>query len=257
MIDMKRIKVLFIGLMILTLAMPFCFAKKIQAETMVVNSDWKDKALGEEEKPAWVMQLLRGRDSVFRRDYGIRSDSVVRIGRGTGYTLNSAKTKSELSLASAIANELKMNIVTNLSETSDISKEELGIIDQVATNTQVQVAQLKYETDFWWKTLERNPVTKKPVTKYVYVTVYTMPETAWKSLVQAYMLSVMKDLESQKLQQAVGGQFSTMCEIGTIPERDEETLANKYKNVSTLNAEKSEEQKELDATDALLKNMLK
>ena len=48
-----------------------------------------------------------------------------------------------------------------------------------------------------------------------------------------------------------------MCEIGTIPERDEETLANKYKNVSTLNAEKSEEQKDLDATDALLKNMLK
>ncbi|MCR5698624.1 MAG: hypothetical protein K6G52_03160 [Treponemataceae bacterium] len=253
---MKIAKKILIGLMICSVATSFCFARKIKAETAVVNSDWKDKALGEEEKPAWVMQLLRGRDSVFRRDYGIRSDSVVRVGRGTGYTLNSAKTKSELSLASAIANELKMNIVTNLSETSDINKDELGIIDQVATNTQVQVAQLKNETDFWWKTLERDPVTRKPVTKYVYVTVYSMPEKAWESLVQGYMLSVMKGLEDQKLQKAVGGQFSSMCSIGTMPERDEEALASKYKNVSTLSEEKSDEQKELDATDQLLKNML-
>ena len=252
-INLKKIVVL---LSVALLLCGFSFAKT-NAETAVVNSDWKDKALGEEERPAWVMQLLRGRDSVFRREWGIRADRVVRTGRGTGFTQSSAKTKSQLSVASSIANELKMNIVANLDQNEAIDKGDIQTVNEIATSTQVQVSNLREETDFWWKTLERDPKSKKLITRYVYVTVYTMPKDVWDKTVENYMIAVMKQIQNPDVQRAIGSQASTLKALGDENDKSTETLKNQYKNITvTTQTEKSDEQKDLDSADDLLRSML-
>ena len=253
---MKIFKKLIVLMMVACVATTFCFAKKIEAETAVVNSDWKDKALGEEEKPAWIMQILRGRDSVFRREWDIKGDRVIRTGRGTGFTLNSAKTKSQLSVASAIANELKMNIVANLDQNEAVKKDDISLVNEIATSTQVQITNLKEETDFWWKTLERDPKTKKVITRYVCVTVYTMPKAVWDKTVENYMISVMKQIENPDVQRAIGSQASTLKALSDN-DSDSVTLTNQYNNIiQKTETEKTEEQKDLDSTDDYLRSML-
>lgn len=241
---------------LIVIATSFCFAKKIEAETVVVNSDWKDKALGEVENPAWVMQLIRGGDSVFRREWGVKSDRVIRTGRGSGFTQNSAKTKSQLSVASAIANELKMNIIANLDQNESVSKGDIRVVNEIATSTKVQITNLREETDFWWKTLERDPKTKKVITRYAYITVYSMPKDVWDKTVETYMLSVMRQIENKDLQRAIGAQASTLKALSD-KDNDSVTLSNQYKNIiDSTSTEKTDEQKDLDDADDLLRSML-
>ncbi|MCR4789499.1 MAG: hypothetical protein K5839_00300 [Treponemataceae bacterium] len=231
-----------------------CFAK-VNADTAIVNSDWKDKALGEQEKPAWVMTLLRGTESVFRREWGIKKDRVIRTGRGTALTQNAAKTKSQLNVAASIANELKMNLVNNLERSESVSAEELELVNRIASGTTVTVSGLREEADFWWKTLERNPKNRKLINRYVYVTVYTMPKDVWDKTVQNYLLSIMKTVGIESVQKALGAQFSNLTGLSNS-DQDRTLVKAQYENATRdMTSEKTNEEKDLDEADNLLMSM--
>jgi hypothetical protein len=74
--------------------------------------DWKDRGLGEEASPAWLLPATRGNFSVFKRDWQITGDKVLKVGVARADRLNAAQTIADVQYAARLANQLKQSVLS-------------------------------------------------------------------------------------------------------------------------------------------------
>jgi hypothetical protein len=188
--------------------------------------DWANRGLGEDASPAWLLPALRGNFKVFKQDWQIRDDKVLKVGISRAPALNAARTIADVQYAAGLANQLKQSVITKAAITLG-DDDQFSVVNDAATKTQVSIAGQERLADFWQlnETVDKNGRT---VTAYNYYVVYACDPDVWSKLVAKYLLDVTGNLQDQKAKQTIAGMFA---------EIDAETRYEKEKSEAEFAAE--------------------
>jgi hypothetical protein len=183
--------------------------------------DWANRGLGEEASPAWLLPAIRGNFRVFKQDWQIQNDKVLKVGVSRAPTLNAAQVIADVQYAARLANQLKQAVVTKAAITLG-SDDQFTVVNDAATKTTVSIAGQERLTDFWQlnETVDKNGRT---VTAYNYYVVYACDPDVWSKLVAKYLLDVTGNLQDQRAKQTIAAMFNEI-DAETRHEREKSDL---------------------------------
>ncbi|MDR1903635.1 MAG: hypothetical protein LBQ88_15320 [Treponema sp.] len=179
-------------------------AKKTADQGRVL--DWANRGLGEDASPAWLLPAIRGNFKVFKQDWQIRDDKVLKVGVSRAPALNAAQTIADVQYAARLANQLKQSVITKAAITLG-DDDQFSVVNDAATKTMVSIAGQERLTDFWQltETVDKNGRT---ITAYNYYVVYACDPDVWSKLVAKYLLDVTGNLQDQKAKQTIAAMFN-------------------------------------------------
>jgi hypothetical protein len=168
-------------------------------------ADWKDRSLGEEASPAWLLAAERGDWSAFRSNWKIDPAEVLQIGASQGATLNAAQTIAEVQYAAHVASELKQTVLSKAAISLN-SQGDFETVNDAATKTTVTFSGQQPLTNFWQEieTTDDNG-TKKTV--YNYYVVYEYSPDVWSQIVAKYLYDVVGQMPKTQAQKTMAGMF--------------------------------------------------
>jgi hypothetical protein len=183
--------------------------------------DWANRGLGEDASPAWLLPAIRGNFRVFKQDWQIRDDKVLKVGVSRAPALNAAMVIADVQYAARLANQLKQAVVTKAAITLG-SDDQFTVVNDAATKTTVSIAGQERLTDFWQlnETVDKNGRT---VTAYNYYVVYACDPEVWSKLVAKYLLDVTGNLQDQRAKQTIASMFNEI-DAETRYEREKSDL---------------------------------
>ena len=86
-------------------------AKEDDGADKVVIADWSDRTMGEEKTPVWLVNMTHGNSSVFKEQFNIDANRVVKRSRATGKTIAIAQANSRANFAYTQAAELTQKVI--------------------------------------------------------------------------------------------------------------------------------------------------
>lgn len=110
--------------------------------------DWKDRGLGEDASPDWLLPAIRRDWTPFKRDWQITGDKKLKVGTITADRLNAAQTIADVQFAARLANELKQSVLSRAAISLQ-SDDQFAVAQDAATKTKVDIAGWERLTDFW------------------------------------------------------------------------------------------------------------
>ena len=188
--------------------------------------DWANRGLGEDASPAWLLPAVRGNFTVFKSDWQISGDKVLKVGVSRAPALNAAQTIADVQYAARLANQLKQSVVSKAAITLG-SDDQFSVVNDAATKTMVTIAGQERLTDFWQKT-ETVDKNGKTVTAYNYYVVYACDPDVWSKLVAKYLVDLTDKIPDQQAKRTIAGMFA---------EIDAETRYEKEKSEAQFAAE--------------------
>ena len=193
--------------------------------------DWANRGLGEEASPAWLLPAIRGNWKIFKQDWQIRDDKVLKAGVSRATALNAAMTIADVQYAARLANQLKQSVITKAAITLG-SDDQFTVVNDAATKTTVTIAGQERLTDFWQltETVDKNG---KTVKAYNYYVVYACDPDVWSKLVAKYLYDLTEKIPDQQAKRTIAGMFA---------EIDAETRYEKEKTEAQFAAEISARQ---------------
>ena len=188
--------------------------------------DWANRGLGEDASPAWLLPAIRGNFRVFKEDWQIRDDKVLKVGVARAPALNAAMTIADVQYAARLANQLKQAVTTKAAITLG-SDDQFSVVNDAATKTTVSIAGQERLADFWQQ-LESTDSDGRKIKVYHYYVVYACDPDVWSKLVAKYLLDVTGSIQDQRTKQTIAAMFD---------EIDAETRYEKEKSEAEFAAE--------------------
>jgi hypothetical protein len=168
--------------------------------------DWANRGLGEDASPAWLLPAVRGNFTIFKQDWPMRADKVLKVGVSRAPALNAAQTIADVQYAARLANQLKQSVITKAARTLG-SDDQFTVVNDAATKTIVTIAGQERLTDFWQQT-ETVDKNGKTVTAYNYYVVYACDPDVWSKLVAKYLVDVTDKIPEQQAKRTIAGLFN-------------------------------------------------
>jgi hypothetical protein len=183
--------------------------------------DWANRGLGEDASPAWLLPAIRGNFRVFKEDWQIRDDKVLKVGVSRAPALNAAQVIADVQYAARLANQLKQAVVTKAAITLG-DDDQFTVVNDAATKTTVSIAGQERLADFWQlnETVDKNGRT---VRAYNYYVVYACDPDVWSKLVAKYLLDVTGNVQDQRAKQTIAAMFNEI-DAETRYEREKSDL---------------------------------
>lgn len=178
----------------------------------IVVVDWTDRTLGEVSAPIWLKNLRRGNADLFKEQYGINSDRIVKISMARANTEAAAQALTRSGFAYSQAAELNQKVIGRVGQGLN-DNGQLEALYLAASETKVELSGLREETVFYQKIKTTNAITKEVEYSYQYYTVYSMSKESWDNLVKKYLMDIMggENLETET-QKKIGALFTEMKE---------------------------------------------
>lgn len=196
--------------------------------------DWKDRSIGEIASPLWLLPAVRGNWNVFKSDWQIRDDRVLKIGVARHATLNGAQTIAEVQYAARLASQLRQSVLTRAA-VSLRSDGEFDLVNDAATQAHVSIAGQERLTDFW-QLIETTGADGRRTRTYHFWVVYASDSAVWDQLVAKYIFDIVGMLLDTRTQQTIAGMFN---------EINEEIKYEREKTEAQFNAELAARQQAL------------
>ncbi|MDR2181619.1 MAG: hypothetical protein LBN92_02955 [Treponema sp.] len=168
--------------------------------------DWKNRSLGEDASPDWLLPALRGNFSVFRRDWQITGDKVLKIGISCAPRLNAAQTIADVQYAVRLASQLKQSVLgrAGISLQND---DQFATTQDAATKVKVTMAGQDRLTDFW-QLIETTDSQGRTTKTYVYYVVYACDNEVWSKLVAKYLYDIVENVPQQEAKKQIAAMFA-------------------------------------------------
>jgi hypothetical protein len=179
-------------------------AEKTADEFRIV--DWKDRSIGEIATPAWLLPAVRGNWTIFKAEWPQRADRVLKIGVARSTTLNGAQTIADVQYAARLAYQLKQAVLTRAGISLG-SDGEFDVVNNAATQAQVNVAGQERLTDFW-QLIETADAEGRKTRAYNYYVVYACDSAIWDQVAAKYIYDIVGQLPDKKTQQTISGMFN-------------------------------------------------
>ena len=182
--------------------------------------DWKDRSIGEIASPSWLYPAVRGNWNTFKSEWPVSSDKVLKIGVARHATLNGAQTVADVQYAARLASQLKQAVLTRAAISLG-SSGEFDVVNNAATQAQVNIAGQERLTDFW-QLVETTAADGKKTRMYSYWVVYAVDSAIWDQVAAKYIFDIVGKLPDTKTQQTISGMFNDInAEIKYERERSE------------------------------------
>jgi hypothetical protein len=197
-----------------------------QAETTATSQkilDWQNRSIGEVAAPAWLLPAVRGNWNLFKQEWPVDSNKVIKIGVARSSRLNAAQTIADVQYAARLAAQLKQMVLTRAAISLG-SDGEFDTVQDAAVKTMINIAGQERLTDFW-QLVETTEEGKK-VRYYVYYVVYACDSAVWDQLVAKYLFDIVGQLPDKKTQQTIAGMFN---EIDAASKNEQEKSEAQFK----------------------------
>jgi hypothetical protein len=188
--------------------------------------DWANRGLGEKASPEWLLPAIRGNWTVFKQDWQVSGDKVLKVGVSRAPRLNAAQTIADVQYAARLASQLKQSVLTKAAITLG-SNDEFNVVQDAATKAVVTITGQERLCDFW-QLIETVDSNGKKVSVYNYYVVYACDTEVWSQLVAKYLFEISGQVQDKKTQQTVAAMFK---------EIDAETKHEREKNAAEFAAE--------------------
>ena len=189
---------------ILVLSMTGCATTKAtvgvdtkSTETKIV--DWSNKSLDVEAKPQWLKKLVCGNTEVFKAEFGIEKDSVVKYGIATAKTRDASIAASRVNYNAMRAEELKTKVVSEAASTlNDDGYTEATA--NAATLAKVDLTGHELVTQFWQQVEYIDKETDSKKTEYICYSVYKISKEDWLNTLKGYLSQIIPAIPDSKAQ---------------------------------------------------------
>lgn len=188
--------------------------------------DWANRGLGEKASPEWLLPAIRGNWTVFKQDWQVSGDKVLKVGVSRAPRLNAAQTIADVQYAARLASQLKQSVLTKAAITLG-SNDEFNVVQDAATKAVVTITGQERLCDFW-QLIETTDSNGKKTSAYNYYVVYACDTEVWSQLVAKYLYEVTGQVQDKKAQQTIAAMFK---------EIDAETKYEREKNAVEFAAE--------------------
>jgi hypothetical protein len=198
--------------------------------------DWKDRSLGEDASPDWLLPAVRGNFSVFKRDWQITGDKVLKRGVARAERLNAAQTIADVQYAASLANQLKQSVLSKAAISLQ-SDDQFAVVQDAATKAKVDIAGQERLTDFW-QLLENTDSQGRTTKVYVYYVVYACDSDVWSKLVAKYLYDIVDNVPQQEAKQKIATMFAEIdAETKNEQEKSEQVFREEVRaQLNALNA---------------------
>ncbi|GHU00148.1 hypothetical protein FACS1894142_8250 [Spirochaetia bacterium] len=164
----------------------------VQAEQTANNQrilDWSNRGIGEIASPVWLLPAIRGNWNLFKQEWPVAPDRVLKIGVAQHANLNAAQTVADVQYAARLANQLKQSVLTRAGISLG-SDGEFEAVQNAATQAQVSIAGQERLTDFW-QLREVDNGNGRKTQVYVYYVVYAGDSAVWDQVVAKYLRDII------------------------------------------------------------------
>jgi len=168
--------------------------------------DWKDRSIGEIASPAWLYPAVRGNWNSFKSEWPVNSGRILKIGVARHATLNGAQTVADVQYAARLAAQLKQAVLTRAAISLG-SDGEFDVVNNAATQAQVNIAGQERLTDFW-QLIETTGADGRKTRMYSYWVVYACDSAIWDQIAAKYIYDIVGRLPDTKTQQTISGMFN-------------------------------------------------
>jgi hypothetical protein len=198
--------------------------------------DWKDRSLGEDASPDWLLPAVRGNFSVFKRDWQITGDKVLKVGVARADRLNAVQTIADVQYAARLANQLKQSVLSKAAISLQ-SDDQFAAVQDAATKAKVDIAGQDRLTDFW-QLLETTDSQGQHTKVYVYYVVYACDSDVWSKLVAKYLYDIVDNVPQQEAKRQIAEMFAEIdAETKDEKERSEHIFREEVRaQLNALNA---------------------
>jgi hypothetical protein len=179
--------------------------------TRQVILDWSDRAMGQDENPAWLKPLVVNKNPApFRQAMGIPNETIVRHTVFTHRNRNVAGTVALVQFNADIARELKTTVLTEAG--AGLDGGEFGAINDSVLKTKVTLTGLSKAAEFWQLVETENLETHQKEQNYMFYIVYTIRPDIWDAQVAKFLLDVVGKIPDNKTQQKLASMFDEIKE---------------------------------------------
>jgi hypothetical protein len=198
--------------------------------------DWKDRGLGEDASPDWLLPAVRGNFSIFKRDWQITGDKVLKLGVTRAGQLNAAQTIADVQYAANLANQLKQSVLTRAAISLQ-SDDQFATTRDAATKANVVLAGQERLTDFW-QLIETTDSQGRTSKAYVYYVVYACDSEVWSKLVAKYLYDIVDNVPQQEAKKQIAAMFAEIdAETKSEQEKSEQVFREEVRaQLNALNA---------------------
>lgn len=168
--------------------------------------DWKDRSIGEIAVPTWLYPAVRGNWNLFKSEWPVAADKVLKIGVARHATLNGAQTIADVQYAARLAAQLRQAVLTRAAISLG-SDGEFDVVNNAAIQTSVNIAGQERLTDFW-QLVETTGADGRKTRTYSYWVVYACDSAIWDQIVAKYLFDIVGKLPETKTQQTIAGMFN-------------------------------------------------
>jgi len=150
----------------------------------------------------------------------VSPDKVLKIGVARHATLNGAQTVADVQYAARLASQLRQAVLARAAISLG-SDGEFDVVNNAATQTQVNIAGQERLTDFW-QLVETTGADGRKTRTYNFWVVYASDSAIWDQLAAKYIFDIVGKLPDTRTQQTIAGMFNDInAEIKYERERSE------------------------------------
>ena len=141
----------------------------VNVNTKITESnitDWSNRNLDVEAKPIWLKKLVCGNSDVFKTEFSVEKDAVVKYGVATAKTRDASLAASRVNYNAMRAEELKTKVVSEAASTlNDEGYTEATA--NAATLAKVDLSGHELVTQFWQKVEYTDKATEQKKTEFI------------------------------------------------------------------------------------------
>ena len=215
-------------------------------ETNVV--DWSNRTLDAEAKPAWLKKLVCGNSDVFKTEFGVEKDAVVKYGVATAKTRDAALAASRVNYNAMRAEELKTKVVSEAASTlNDEGYTEATA--NAATLAKVDLSGHELVTQFWQKVEYQDKETEEKKTEFICYSVYKISKESWLNTLKGYLAQVIPSIPDSKAQVKMANTIQSLYD-DTAKENEQSEAAAKAAIQAQVDLARIEAEKEVAKAQA-------
>jgi hypothetical protein len=170
--------------------------------------DWANRGLGEDASPGWLLPAVRGNFRIFRQDWDIRDDKVLKVGVSRAPALNAAMTIADVQYAARLSNQLRQAVVSKAAITLG-SDDQFTVVNDAATKTSATIGGQERLCDFWQLT-ETTDANGRRTSAYTYYVVYACDPDVWSRVVAKYLVDLTDRVPDQRAKQTIAAMFDEL-----------------------------------------------
>jgi hypothetical protein len=168
--------------------------------------DWANRGLGEDASPGWLLPAIRGNFRIFKQDWQIRDDKVLKVGVSRAPALNAAMVIADVQYAARLSNQLRQAVVSKAAITLG-SDDQFTVVNDAATKTSATLGGQERLCDFWQLT-ESADANGRRISAYTYYVVYACDPDVWSKLVAKYLYDLTDKIPDQRAKQTIAAMFN-------------------------------------------------